>query len=684
MSKTKQKKFKRSPFVQSVAIRAKYFPKNIWAVIYGDEKINWESLYDRICRMGNYLKDYANVQKGEKVAFIFYNTPQFLEINFAIQMLGAVPVPVNYRYVPSEIEYTLNDCDAVALICEEEIIKEVIEIKDKVPKIRLFIADMDTPPEGFAKYSDVVSYHKSKEIKVPVYGDDTGVIIYTGGTTGRSKGVMLTNRNLLTNQEAIIRTFLKALPKLDLACIKYGATPAEIKYLKAFDLFNSYFEGYFTDNAEGVVTLDMIGNDIMPDLSVTMAPREGDTKIMYGSATKEEASVRIVAKLDEQFRTILNLLPLAYTKKGRRKAVVKMLGLMIRRKFKIKGKKKEVYRLTKSLMKTSKDRDDAEDRTDEFLSLLIIPPMFHLAAYAFFLMFSTYAGGICILSKTRSFSIEDILSDIQKHRPKWIFLVPTMYKEGINFLDKNPNHGYNLSSVRIALSGAALLKGEDKKKILELLPNTIVVDAFGQTEMAAISAIKIDADPDNIKHGSVGTLAPGIEVKIIKDDGTECVEEEIGEMYYRSLTVMKGYYGDEEKTARTVDKDGWLHSGDLGFLKDGELYTVDRKGECINTGAEKVFPLEVEEVLHQHLSIKDICIIGIPDEKWGKAVRAIIVLKEGKNLTEAELKEWCVGKMAGYKKPRSVVFIDKMPINPVGKVQRGKIRKLYGEAKVND
>jgi len=684
MSKNKPKKFKRSPFVESVAIRAKYFPKNIPAVVYGDEHINWETLYDRICRVANYLNDYANVRKGDKVAFIFYNTPQFLVINFAIQALGGVPTPVNYRYVPSEIEYTLNDCDAVALICEGEIIKEVLEIKDKVPKVRLFVADMDAPPEGFAKYSDMINYHKTKEIKVPVTENDTGVIIYTGGTTGRSKGVMLTNRNLLTNQEGIIRTFLKALPILDLNCVKYGATPAEIKYLRAYGRFNSYFEGYFEGNEEGVVTLDMIGNEIMPDLSVTMAYREGDTKIMYGSAKKDESTVRIVAKLDEQFRTILNLLPLAYSKKGRRKAAVKMLGLVIRRKFKLKGKLKEVLGLTKSLMKTSKDRDSDEDRMDEFLSLLIIPPMFHLAAYAFFLMFSTYAGGVCILPKSRSFSIENVLSDIQKHKPKWIFLVPTMYKDGIDFLDQNPNHGYDLSSVRIALSGAALLKGEYKKKILELIPNTIVVDAFGQTEMAAISAIKIDADPDNIKHGSVGKLAPGIEVKIIKDDESECAEGEIGEMYYRSLTVMKGYYGDKEKTARTVDKDGWLHSGDLGYLKDGELYTVDRKGECINTGAEKVFPLEVEEVLHQHPSIKDICIIGIPDEKWGKSVRAIVVLKEGKSLTEAELKEWCVGKMAGYKKPRTVVFIEKMPINPVGKVQRGKIRKQYGEAKVND
>ena len=683
MKNNKSKKFKRSPFVESVAIRAKYFPENIPAVIYGDIQINWADLYLNICRLANALKDKAQVKRGDKIAFIFHNTPRFLEINFATQMLGAVPVPVNYRYVSSEIEYTVNDCDAVALLIEEDILNEVTEIIDVVPKVRLFVVDTETVPKGFVKYSEMVNYHKKKEIKVSVGENDTGVIIYTGGTTGRSKGVMLTNRNLLTNQEGIIRLLLASLPKVDLKCIKYGATPSEIKYLKAFDLFNSYFESYFEDHKDGAVALEMIGSDIMPDLAVTMALRENEVKIMYGSPNEEELDIRIVAKLDEHFRTILNILPLVYTKKGRRKAVLKILKLMILRKMKIKGKKKAVFAFTKSLLKTTKAKD-SEDRTSEFLSLLIIPPMFHLAGYAFFLMFSTYAGGICILPQEKSFSAEIILSEIDRHKPKWIFLVPTMYKEGIDYVRNNPDHKYDLSSVRIALSGAALLKGDYKKQILKDLPNAILVDAFGQTEMAAISSLKIDIDATQIKHGSVGKLSPGTEAKIVKEDGAECEEGEIGEIYYRGKTIMKGYYGDKEKTSRTIDENGWLHSGDLGYIKNEELFTVDRKGECINTGAEKVFPIEVEEILHEHPAIKDVCIIGIPSDKWGNTVKAVIVLKEGSSLTEEELKEWTVGKMAGYKKPRSVVFIDEMPISPVGKVQRGKIRKMYGQAKIND
>ena len=144
------------------------------------------------------------------------------------------------------------------------------------------------------------------------------LIIYTGGTTGKSKGVMLTNRNLLTNQEGIIRSLLGALPKIDLACIKYGANISEIKFLKAFDLFNSYFEAYFNKHKELAISVEMTGSDIMPDLSVTIARREDKIKIMSGVPKDDKLDLRVIAKLDEQFGTLLNLLPLVYTKKGRK------------------------------------------------------------------------------------------------------------------------------------------------------------------------------------------------------------------------------------------------------------------------------------------------------------------------------------------------------------------------------
>jgi acyl-CoA synthetase (AMP-forming)/AMP-acid ligase II len=141
---------------------------------------------------------------------------------------------------------------------------------------------------------------------------------------------------------------------------------------------------------------------------------------------------------------------------------------------------------------------------------------------------------------------------------------------------------------------------------------------------------------------------------------------------------MKGYYGDSQKTSEVI-KDGWFHSGDLGYIDaEGELIIVDRKGECISTGAEKVFPHEIEEVLIGNENVDAVCVIGVPDETWGNIVRAVVVLKPGKKATEEEIMAWCKDRMTGFKRPKSVVFTDAFPMSPVGKVLRNKVRDIYG------
>jgi acyl-CoA synthetase (AMP-forming)/AMP-acid ligase II len=144
---------------------------------------------------------------------------------------------------------------------------------------------------------------------------------------------------------------------------------------------------------------------------------------------------------------------------------------------------------------------------------------------------------------------------------------------------------------------------------------------------------------------------------------------------------MKGYYKDEEKT-REVLEDGWFRSGDLGFFDEtGEIRTVDRKKECINTGGEKVFPLEVEEVLQTHPKVDTVCVIGVPDEEWGNTLRAVVQLREGEAMAEQEIKDFCSGELARYKIPRSVVFVEAIPLSPVGKMLRQQVRELYGQPK---
>ena len=203
-----------------------------------------------------------------------------------------------------------------------------------------------------------------------------------------------------------------------------------------------------------------------------------------------------------------------------------------------------------------------------------------------------------------------------------------MWKRVLDTLETS-EHKYDLSSLSICLTGAAVLQGKYKKKILKYFPNAIIADAFGQSETAPVTTMKIDGDIDDVQDRCVGTILDGLEMKVVNENNNPVPDGEIGEICYRGTTVMKGYYRDPDKTAQTIDADGFLHSGDLGYIKNGQFFVVDRMKECINTGGEKVFPIEVEEILIEHPKIDQVCVIGVPDEEWGEIVRAVVILKEG-------------------------------------------------------
>ena len=154
-NKVKPQKFKISPFVEAISIRGKYFPESRPSVIYGQEIINWKQMHKRVCQLANGLRKLG-LKKQEKVTFIYHNRPEFLEINFACQLIGAVPVPCNYRYVSSEIEYLVNNSDSVIVILEEEILDEVLKVKDKMPKVRHFILGSDKKVDGFINYEEFI------------------------------------------------------------------------------------------------------------------------------------------------------------------------------------------------------------------------------------------------------------------------------------------------------------------------------------------------------------------------------------------------------------------------------------------------------------------------------------------------------------------------------------------------
>jgi acyl-CoA synthetase (AMP-forming)/AMP-acid ligase II len=209
------------------------------------------------------------------------------------------------------------------------------------------------------------------------------------------------------------------------------------------------------------------------------------------------------------------------------------------------------------------------------------------------------------------------------------------------------------------------------------------VQMYGMTETSGTIVV---LDPsDHVPEGSpkmrsVGTPLPGVEIKIVDAQGNPVPAGEVGEIATRSVKNMKGYWNKPDATAATIDAEGWLRTGDAGYLDaDGYLYIHDRVKDMIISGGENVYPAEVENAIYSHPKVADVAVIGVPDKKWGEAVKACVVVRSGETLTEAEVIAHARQLVAGYKCPKSVDFIAALPRNASGKVLRRELRAPYWE-----
>ncbi|MHA1265892.1 MAG: AMP-binding protein [Candidatus Helarchaeota archaeon] len=655
-------------------LRAKHYPKDRLAIIYGDKKLTWKQLNSRINKLANALRKLG-IEKGDKVAFLFYNSPQFIEANIAIQELGAIPVPMNFRYVASEMEFLLNNSDAIAFIFDDDALGELQKIRENIPGVKYLIHDGANTPSDMLNYEAIIQGAKDKEIKVDLDIHDTAVIIYTGGTTGRPKGVMLSYDNILSNEEMALVFLSRLLPPVeeldDPVFAKNELQRRLLEYTQSLTGIPEVF--YENPKMQDKVIVIETPSEIGPSLAeMTYAIREGKLKHFVGKPPEGKYHGLVHMTLAKRLREFANVTVLAYSRWGKLKLLFKMLKLMLQKKIRVTGEKE----VAKALKKALRNRPKVE----EVEKTTMVPPLFHLASYAVFLISWIFRGSTVVFLTSKRFDPIELLEIIEREQLKTLFLVPTMWKRVLDALEQSTRK-YDLSSIAICLSGAAVLRGKYKKKILQYFPNAVVVDAFGQSEMAPVATMKVDGDVEAVQDRCVGTILDGLEMKVVDEHNNPVPEGEIGEICYRGPSVMKGYYKDPEKTRQAIDSEGFLHSGDLGYVKNGQFFVVERKKECINTGGEKVFPLEVEEVLLEHPKIDQVCVIGVPDEEWGETIRAVVIPKAGVTITEEEVMEFVEGKIASYKKPRSVVFVKEFPISPVGKVLRAKIRETYGKPK---
>jgi long-chain acyl-CoA synthetase len=300
-------------------------------------------------------------------------------------------------------------------------------------------------------------------------------------------------------------------------------------------------------------------------------------------------------------------------------------------------------------------------------SLLTVVPLFHVYGMTVCMNYSiSMAGRLILIPK---FEIDSLLKAIHSQKPTIFPGAPTMYIAIINHPDVAK---YNISSINCCVSGSAALPIEIKQKF-EKLTGGKLVEGYGLSEASPVSHVN-PIWGKNVK-GSVGVPYPDTECKVIDSTTEEEMEPgQIGELIIKGPQIMKGYWNQPEETAKTL-KDGWLYTGDMGTMnEEGYFFIVDRKKDVIIASGFNIYPRDVEEVLYEHPCIQEAAIIGVPDDYRGETVKAIIVLKQGSEVTESELNEYCRERLASYKVPRIYEFRSDLPKTMIGKVLRRELK----------
>lgn len=495
--------------------RAAFLCPDVEAFVFEGQRVTYGQMERRVLHLAGWLQSQG-IGYDDKVGILLRNELAFPEIFYAVALIGAVGVPINFRLTGGEIEYIVNNSDSKMLFIGHEFAETIQSLREKLPQVEQVVVVGGQEVSGMLSYESIFAQSASYTPCETLNDDDVCLIVYTSGTTGRPKGAMLTHKNLYMNAMNLIATS----------------------------------------------------------------------------------------------------------------------GLKQRNK------------------------------------QLIVAPFFHIGGIGKMIPYVITFGTTVI---HREFNPVEILKSIQEEKINDVFLVPAMW----NFLFQVPNfEQYDLSSLTSASVAAEVCPLELKKKILRYAPNAQLHEAFGQTEMSPVTVVLTHEDALR-KTNSVGKPMMNVEVRIVDDEMNDVPVGEVGEIVYRGPTVMKGYYKNPEATAEAF-RGGWFHSGDLVRMdEEGFVYVVDRKKDMIISGGENIYPAEIENVLYTHPGILEAAVIGIPDATWGEAVMAVVVPKPGVQLTEEEVIAHCAGKLASYKKPRKVAFVEALPRNAAGKVLKRVLRETY-------
>jgi long-chain acyl-CoA synthetase len=302
-------------------------------------------------------------------------------------------------------------------------------------------------------------------------------------------------------------------------------------------------------------------------------------------------------------------------------------------------------------------------------------PLFHAFGQSSVMNVVIHFGGT--LTLLPRFEPAKALEVIQRERVTVFSGVPTMFFAMLNFpeLDR-----YDISSLRVSSSGGASLPGEVLDAFEERFGISIL-EGYGLSETSPTATFNRSVEERKVY--SIGKPIWGVEARIFDENDRELPrgKDSVGEIVLRGHNVMKGYYKNPEATAEAL-KGGWFHTGDLGYRdEDGFFFIVDRKKELIIRGGFNVYPREVEEVLYSHPAVVEAAVIGVPDERLGEEVMAVVALKPGQQATEEEIVGFCKERVAAYKYPRSVRFLDELPKGATGKIAKKELKAMLVEAR---
>lgn len=305
---------------------------------------------------------------------------------------------------------------------------------------------------------------------------------------------------------------------------------------------------------------------------------------------------------------------------------------------------------------------------------LVAMPVFHISGSGWGLWALQHGARSIVV---REFDPAQLFDLLVRHRITKLMIVPT----ALRILCDHPRaHDTDFSFLRYICYGGSAIPTDLLRQAIGIF-GCGFAQMYGMTETAGTITGLPPQDHDvdgNVRMGSVGIPLPGVEIRIIDADGADVPTGEVGEIAIRSASTMLGYHRRPDATAEAIDAEGWLRSGDAGRLDaDGYLYLADRIKDMIITGGENVYPAEVENALFGHPQVQDVAVIGVPDVKWGEAVKAIVVPVAGAQPDPADLIAWARARIAAYKAPKSIAFADSLPRNPSGKVLRRLLRDQY-------